>query len=243
MKVTSAIFTSFSGSIGGAVAAKARGGIAYLRARIIPSNPRTTFQSAIRGAIAGAAAVWSAVLSQVQRDAWDGKATGTQTGQTLYSRTNVPRLYANGTDRKITPAGVAETAAINRVDTPPTSLGAALTSPGVVIDAPSDTMTITWNTADAWYTETVAAGKNAIAMIYVSPPQSPSRGARQFPYQLAACLVRKNGGTAMSATLDIDLAALGMDPLENDVMYVKVGVQQSDGSVSIYGEERVVVTA
>lgn len=240
MKVTSAIFSSFAGAIAGAVAAKARGGITYLRARVIPSNPQTSFQSAIRSAVSAVAARWSSTLSQAERDSWTNKATGKQTGQTLHARTNNPRLYANGTDRRITPAAATETANINPVNTAPTNVTASFTPPAVTIDATANELGITWNTTDPWYTEVVAAGKNAIAMIYITPQQSPSREARQFPYQLAATLVRKNGGTAMQATLAIDLDALGLVADEDQISYVKIGIQQQDGSVSLHSIDRVV---
>jgi hypothetical protein len=243
MKVTSAIFSSFSGSIAGAVAAKARGGIAYLRARVIPSNPSTSFQSAIRSAVSAVAARWSSILTQANRDSWNGKAVGKQTGQTLHARTNNPRLYANGTDRRVTPAGVAETAQINPVNTAPANVTASFTPPTITIDATANELGIAWNVNDPWYTEVVAAGKNAIAMIYITPQQSPSREARQYPYQLAACLVRKNGGTAMAATLSVDLEALGITADEDMVSYVKIGIQQSDGSVSLHSIDRVAHTA
>jgi hypothetical protein len=240
MKVTSAIFSSFAGAIAGAVAAKARGGITYLRARVIPSNPSTSFQSAIRSAVSAVAARWSSTLTQAQRDGWNGKATGKQTGQTLHAKTNNPRFYANGTDRRVTPAGVAESSNLNAVNVAPANVTASFTPPTVSIDATADTLEIAWNTTDPWYTETVAAGKNALAMIYITPQQSPSREARQFPYQLAACLVRKNGGTAMAGTLTIELADLGLVADEDQISYVKIGIQQSDGSVSLHSIDRVV---
>ena len=58
------------GSIGGQVFSKNRFGN-YIRARITPVNPKSSRQNTIRASIQSLAQRWSAVLTQLQRDAWE----------------------------------------------------------------------------------------------------------------------------------------------------------------------------
>lgn len=65
-----ALITDGRGKIGGHVASKNRGG-AYLRTKVTPVNPQTSFQSVARGRITTYSQAWRA-LTEAQRSAWSG---------------------------------------------------------------------------------------------------------------------------------------------------------------------------
>lgn len=64
-----AIITDGRNKIGGHVLSKNRGG-AYMRTKVTPSNPQTSFQNAVRNRLTTFSQGWRA-LTQVQRQAWD----------------------------------------------------------------------------------------------------------------------------------------------------------------------------
>ncbi len=105
MKIKSAIITEASGALGGLVASHNRGGL-YFRARVVPVNPNTPQQQAIRGFVAMLTARWQSVLTPLQRASWDLYALNVPLpdrlgeprnvgGLAMYVRSNVPRLQAN----------------------------------------------------------------------------------------------------------------------------------------------------
>ncbi len=100
----SALATDLSGSIGGLTASRNRGG-QYFRARVVPVNPATVFQMAVRGFVAQLTNAWLGILTLAQRQAWDAYALEIQipnalgdprnvSGIAMYVRSNVPRLQA-----------------------------------------------------------------------------------------------------------------------------------------------------
>lgn len=108
MKYKSALMTEASGSIGGITASRNAGG-AYFRARVVPINPSSLFQQAVRSYLALIASIWATVLTPTARTSWHDYATNvplndslgdsrTRSGIAHYTRANVPRLQA-GLDR------------------------------------------------------------------------------------------------------------------------------------------------
>lgn len=63
------IIVAGSGKIGGHVAAKNRAG-SYLRTKVTPVNPQTTFQSAVRNRLTSISQAWRG-LTAAQRTAWN----------------------------------------------------------------------------------------------------------------------------------------------------------------------------
>ncbi len=64
-----AIIVDGRGKIGGHVASKNRGG-AYLRTKVTPTNPQTSFQNAVRNRLTSFSQGWKS-LTQAQRDSWN----------------------------------------------------------------------------------------------------------------------------------------------------------------------------
>lgn len=58
------------GKLNGSVFSKNRGG-AYVRTKVSPSNPQSTFQMSVRGIFAAISSAWSA-LTEAQRLSWNG---------------------------------------------------------------------------------------------------------------------------------------------------------------------------
>lgn len=94
------------GKIGGHVASKNRSG-SYLRTKVTPVNPKTSFQTAIRNRLAGLATGWAG-LTDAQRGAWNAAVDKWKksnifgdvvisSGFNLYCRLNSNILMAAGT--------------------------------------------------------------------------------------------------------------------------------------------------
>lgn len=148
MKFKSALVTQASGSVGGLTASRNKGGM-YLRARAMPTNPGTSFQTAVRALMAQLTAIWSNTLTSAQRAAWTEYALQTPilnalgeakpiAGLPMYVRCNVPRLQAG----------------LPRVDDGPTTFGLPdFALPGITsITASTGVMIVTFETGETWTT-------------------------------------------------------------------------------------------
>lgn len=241
LKFISPILGEASGSLGGAVAAKARGGIQYFRKKVIPRNPSSLLQTAIRSAVGSASSIWKTELSETQIQAWWDLATGSQTGKSLFSQINQPRIYANNTGRVKTAASVDTTLVPAYFADPPAG---SLTVPffcdaAPVIDDSDNALQISAGAGD-WNTGADATHKAAV-FVYMSGPQVASRLSRQHPYQLVQCFAVT---AATAPDFDaIDLADLGIPTVADHVAYVKIIAQDKDGRVSLPLEYRVTITA
>lgn len=159
MKITSPIFGTMSGKLGGAVASKARGGVQYLRKLSIPSNPRSQYQTTIRLILTAIAAAWRSDLTGTQRSAWEGISPGQSSGIDSYVKANTNILLAGET----------------RVDDAPASLALA-TDPLALTSVTAATRVVLLDTA---------ASVDIQFNVFVSRPQNASRLARQHPYTFA----------------------------------------------------------
>lgn len=179
MKFKSQVLTQASGSIGGVTYSHNKGGM-YQRARSTPTNPGSTFQSAIRGFVSALTGLWNNTLTTAERAGWIIYADqvplvdrlGEQmqvTGLNMYVRSNVPRLQA----------GLA------RVDTPPTTFNlGTFTNPSFAVDAATDDVDVSFTATDAWANETGGA-----MLILASRPQNPSINYFKGPYRLAGSIL------------------------------------------------------
>lgn len=68
-----AIVDNISGKLNGTVFSKNKGGH-YMRSKSMPSNPKTSFQSAVRARFGAIAQLWGA-LTEAQRNAWRAMAS------------------------------------------------------------------------------------------------------------------------------------------------------------------------
>src|SRR5690606_26146133 len=91
------MMTDARGKLGGQVFSKNRGG-SYIRTKVTPSNPRSSFQQAIRTLLSGFSQAWSSLTAN-QRSAWNGAVSNwsktdifgdikNPTGKNLFVRLN-----------------------------------------------------------------------------------------------------------------------------------------------------------
>lgn len=114
----SALVSEMRGKLNGSVFSRNRGG-AYLRTKVTPLNPQTSYQVAVRALLTQFAQAWRG-LTQTQRDAWSHSVNNwsttdvfgdvqNPTGNTLYTRLNINIVNAGG----------------SAISTPPSPVGAA----------------------------------------------------------------------------------------------------------------------
>ena len=133
------IIVAGSGKIGGHVASRNRSG-QYLRTKTTPSNPQTTFQSAVRSLFTFFSQAWR-TLTSAQRIAWDS-ATANFTG-------------TNGFGDSVTPTGKNLYLALNRnlqlvnvatISNPPTPAGTFSFTPTTLTSSVAgSTVTVAWS--------------------------------------------------------------------------------------------------
>lgn len=104
MLFKSPVFSQASGSIAGITYSHNRGGM-YTRQRVVPTDPGSSFQTAVRDAMAILSAMWQTTLTAAHREAWktyaENVAMTNKLGDTVYLtglqhfiRSNLPRLQA-----------------------------------------------------------------------------------------------------------------------------------------------------
>jgi hypothetical protein len=170
---------SASGKLGALVASRNRGG-QYLRSRVTPVNPSTTFQQAVRNALRSLVSLWTSTLTDEQRNGWETYGSNvtvtdslgdarTRTGQNWFIGNNTPRLQS----------GIA------RVDDAPNVFNQGDTG-DAVFDMTSDTAgSLTLGTApDGWSDST----NSQTLMLYISRPINASRNFLKLPTQLVGTL-------------------------------------------------------
>ncbi len=175
MLFKSALVTQASGSLGGIVASRNRGGM-YLRARTIPVDPNTPAQVIIRAAMSLLVVRWNDTLSALQRSQWNTYAslvplTGPlgdpviTSGINMYVRTNVIRLQGL---RTILDAGPF-----------PFNLGTLSAVVMASASVATQLVTFTFDVTDGW---NIADGN---LNVFISRPQNLSTDFFRGPYQRA----------------------------------------------------------
>lgn len=176
MLIKSQVIADGSGSIAGLTISRNRGGI-YLRARVVPVNPATAAQTAVRTALATLAARWSSTITSVQRDGWD-----------LYAL-NVPLPGPLGDPRNVGGLGMyirtnIATSLLGLVpeDTAPAIFNLGTFTPFTLPTAVSGTTTVgfAFDNTDEWANE-----DDAYLAVFAARPVSPAVNYFTGPYQFA----------------------------------------------------------
>lgn len=205
-----------SGAVGALVASHNAGG-QYLRARTTPTDPGTTFQQAVRNAVATLATIWSQTLSDAERSGWNVYAGNvsvtnrlgdsiTLSGISMFIRCNTPRLQAG---QAYVPAGPG-------TFTLGSFLGCTLT-----VGAASTAGTLTFNATEDWNAATPAT---AGILLYASTPQSPAVNFFKGPYRF----VNKLNNTTGSVTVTLPYAT---GPSGSRIFW-RAEVSRADGRLS-----------
>jgi hypothetical protein len=181
MKTKGALLGTMSGSIGGATASRNRGG-QYFRQRVVPTNPNSAKQQAVRAIFAGLVNAWVNTLTQAQRDAWATYATnvprtntlGDQlvlTGQQMYIGANTARVQAGLSSVAAAPTtfdrGENVTVVSDQASTSPPQIG------------------ISAGALDLVATFSAAASDDGDTLIFIGAPQNASINFFKGPYQFA----------------------------------------------------------
>lgn len=195
MLIKSPILSALSGSIGGATAAKNRGGT-YFRSRVVPLNPQTTAQFEVRGNMAAAASAWSG-LTDAQRTAWTDYAAsldGTNavgdtkrlSGINAFTAANSLRLLAGQAQLTAAPTSNGRATL-----TPPTG------NPTIVLGDGEATIDITLT--DSW-----AATQNGVLFFYYSRPVSDGTSFYKGPWTFGGKQIRGVGAPSDPLVLSLD---------------------------------------
>ena len=219
MKFLSGLVTRVSGSVGGLVGSRNRGGM-YLRSKSMPVDPANVFQQHARSHFAALASRFSDILTTPQREAWDLYAENVQLpdsmgvprnvgGIGMYVRSNVPR-------------GVA---ALPLVDDAPSifTLGSF-----TLIDTPTatdagDLIGFVFDNTDEWANEDESA-----MLLFVGRPKNPGQNFFKGPFLFAGMV---EGDAITPPTSPASIASLR--PFEvGQKMFFRVQVTRADGRYS-----------
>lgn len=218
MKYKGTIIAEGSGSVGGLTFSHNRGG-QYIRQRVIPINPNTVQQAAVKGFMASLSNRWVNVLTAPQRAAWDAYANAVQIpdplgtprnigGLAMYNRSNVSRLQAS----------------LARVDPAPSVFDLGdFTAPTITsITASTGIMVLAFTNTDSWAT---AAG--GALLVYASRPQNPTINGFKGPYRFAS----KVSGASTPPTSPSNIT-LPFPVAAGQRVFLQFRASQSDGRLS-----------
>ncbi len=218
MKWKSALVTSASGSVGGLTASRNAGG-AYYRARVVPTNPNSTFQQAVRAAMSNLTSRWLSTLTDAQRAAWKAYSDNVPLIDRLgdprnvgalpmYIRSNVPRIQAG----------------LSIVDDGPTTFNLGdFTAPSFTATVLGTAIGTVFTNADEWANEDGAA-----MLVFQSRAQSPSINYFKGPYRLAGQVLGDSGTPPTSPQADAAVFPFAADQR----VYFRAVVTRADGRLS-----------
>lgn len=209
---------SASGSLGGMTFSHNRGG-PYIRTRVVPTNPNTPQQAAIRGFVSQLTALWADTLTTVQRDAWDVYAFNVPLpnplgeprnvgGLGMYVRSNVPRLQA----------------ALTRIDAAPVIFDLGdYTAPSITTIVAPTALTLAFTNTDAWANEDDAA-----MLLYAGRPQNSSINYFKGPYRFLGSIL----GDAITPPTSPDVSVWPFILAAAQRGFLRAQVTRADGRLS-----------
>jgi hypothetical protein len=169
----SPILSEASGSLAGLTFSRNKGG-AYVRARVVPTNPGSIEQEKVRDAMKQLSAQWRDVLTTAQRDAWTGYALATPVKNALGEWKFITALahYVRSNSQRST-LGLAV------INDAPSVPGMPDFTPAVVtVAAATDIASIAFTNTDEW---AIAIG--GFLTVYISRPQPASINYFKGPYR------------------------------------------------------------
>jgi hypothetical protein len=221
--------TQASGSIGGVTYGRAKGGTLYRRARAIPVNPQTVFQTQVRSSLTDLVNRWIDTLTAVQRTAWNtwganvlftnplGEANPIS-GQNAYIGANTARLAA---DSKLALVPI-----LDRVDDAPTIFDRGdFTTPVITSYTVAGGFDMEFTSTDDWAGEVGGA-----MLIYQGRPRNTSRLFFKGPWRLIGAIL---GAVVPPSTPFTETAAQiaidGFPLVAGQLISTKVVVVRADG--------------
>jgi len=192
MLTKGALLGTMSGSMGGATASRNRGG-QYFRQRVVPTNPNSTRQQAVRAIFAGLVSAWCNTITSAQRAAWTTYANNvpvtnalgdavTLTGQQFYIGANTARVQAG----------------LTRADAAPTIFDRGESVISLEdSSANPNTIDIIGDSVDLITTYSAPTSDDGDLLLFIGEPVNPTINYFKGPYQLA-------GQQAVAASTTID---------------------------------------
>lgn len=193
-----------SGSVGGVTASHNRGGT-YFRRRVVPTNPNSQQQQAIRGGFGGIVNAWQPQLSDAQRQGWKDYALNTPrtdvigqalvlTGQQAYIGANSARMQAANLGLSI--ADVSPP----RVDQPP-----AIFNTGESITGVNMSFGIPVGSTDCFISGGFSAplSEAALMFLFIGRAINPTVNFYKSPFSLAAYNAIPAGATSFEFLADM----------------------------------------
>lgn len=221
MLFKSTIFAQASGSVGGLVFARNRGG-AYIRNRTVPVNPNTERQQAVRTSMGAAVSSWADELSDDQRATWNNYAANVPvknalgdtvylTGQQWFIGSYVVRVQANVSVPAFGPISY---------ERPPGDLML-----GVTCSAATGELSVSFNPALKW------ASENGGAMsVAVSNPLNPTVNFYKAPFRFAGSILG-DGTTPPTSPAAI---SVGTPVVPGQKLIVRCRIIENDGAYGDY---------
>ena len=195
----------------------------WTRPRVDPTDPGTSLQDAVRGAMTTLAVRWASTLTTPERRAWDlyalnvfrpgplGRQTHTG-GLPMYIRSNLPRLHA-------------DTPKLPVIDTAPElfDLGTFKLIGPFIYNKNENTLHVFYDQADEW-----VGTDGAALLVYASAPQPTTVNFFKGPYRFAGSVLGNLPRPQSPFTLDMPF------PTEegNDRVFVRARVTQADARLS-----------
>lgn len=218
------------GSIGGQVHSKNRYG-QYIRAKVVPVNPRSSAQSAVRNIMAAVSAAWSASVSAAQRTAWETYAAAitmtnalgesiTLTGFNHYIRSNVARLNIGQTRKDVAPTTLS---------LPPTDNVFAITA-----SSAAQSISVSFGANQEWVSENSAA-----MVIHQALPQLASRAFFNGHFRKIGTIDGSSGSPLTSP----QTVAVDFPIAEDQRQWVRARILRADGRLSEFFRDDALVGA
>lgn len=228
MKFKPVLGSELSGSIGGITASHNLGG-AYFRNRVVPTNPNTVQQQAIRSSVGQLTSLWLNTLTGAERVAWDLYAANVPlldalgepinvSGLNMYVRSNVPRLQA----------------ALPRQDAAPSTfnLGDFTAVSVSSLSEATQNVNVEFTEGDDWVTE-----DNSSLLVWCSRAQNPSINYFKGPYRFSGQVA---GEVAVPPTTP-EAIAPAFAFVAGQLVFFRFAVTRADGRYSL--SQRIFQTA
>jgi len=229
MKFTpGAMVGDLSGSIGSTTASHNKYG-SYFRSKVIPVNPNSTRQQAVRTFFATLVSAWNDTLTTAQRNAWNLWATNTTiqgkdgnpiniTGQNAYIRFNTARLQIGG-------SRVDEGPVIFNNGAPPTGFAATLSfNANEIGEVMGD-----------WSTDGLISGgasDDGDMSVFLGGPINNSRNFFKGPYQLSTQVAVTAAATTVAIATPVATQQQAVDLDEDQFRSIRMRLIYDDGRLS-----------
>lgn len=211
--------TAASGSLKGIVASHNRGG-AYLRGRVVPTNPNSSFQQTMRNALSTLQTRFLTTVTAAQRLAWQTYAQNTpvtnKLGASVLLTANQWYVACNSLRLQ---AGVAI------VDAGPVTFGLpTLTLPVPTIVAAGTTVSVAYTNTDSWANE--VGGE---LLVFASRAQNATINFFKGPYRFAG---KVNGAGTPPTSPAVITLPFPIGPVTSKMFFRFVALR-ADGRKSI----------